>query len=168
MINHRDPHTRFPSYVSTPSPLGPFLLSPTYMVLQPPVPAPISTLGCPLFRRKSKEVIMEKWNFVGLVCTFCGLVSFYFQLNMGTLYAAVTVATTMSWAPDLPGFHVPVTVHPTSPCLSALLLFHLVFPLFFPRLYIAHSPVQMEPCSFTLSFFTFILCWGTANSQTML
>ena len=58
------------------------------MVPQPPVPAPISSLGCPLFRRKSKEVIMEKWNFVGLVCTFCGLESFYFQLNMGTLHAA--------------------------------------------------------------------------------
>ena len=130
MMDHRDPHTCFPSCVSTPSPRGPLSLLPTYMVPQPPVPAPISSLGCPLFRRKSKEVIMEKQNFVGLVCSY-SLVSFYFQLNTGTLYAATTEATAVSWAlcsaripsPDGCSFLFSLFICPCCSCIWFFLCF---------------------------------------------
>ena len=132
MMDHRDPHTCFPSCVSTPSPRGPLSLLPTYMVPQPPVPAPISSLGCPLFRRKSKEVIMEKQNFVGLVCSY-SLVSFYFQLNTGHCMQLRLRPLQCPGLCALPGFHLPMAVHSSSPCLSAPVALASGFFFVFPK-----------------------------------
>lgn len=125
---------------------------------QPSIPRP-KLFTCSAFKRKAEVVIMEKQNFLALTLW---LSKFLFSVMYGvTIMFSVFRALSISmqlWLGPLqnPGLHLCQDLHflITISCTPGVFLScsSICFFFVFPRLFIAYSAVQIEPCSFSLFY----------------